>query len=235
MKRIGIIGGLGPESTVDYYKEIISAFNTKYKELTYPEIIIYSLNMKELLVFINKEQWSKISDWLLEKIKIVAGAGAEFAAIASNTPHIVFEEVNRKSPIPLLSIVEETCNTAEKFGVKRIGLLGTKLTMEADFYKKPFHSKGMEVIVPSETERELIQKRLFTEIELGILKDSTRDELLSIVKRMIDEDKIDSLILGCTELPLILPDSEFGIPFLNTTAIHCKSIVKYCIEDKADG
>jgi aspartate racemase len=235
MKKIGIVGGLGPESTVDYYKEIIAAFNTRYKELAYPEIIIYSANVKELLELVDSEQWEKISEWLLKKIKIVASAGADFAAIASNTPHIVFDEISKKSPIPLLSIVKETCNAAERLGVKRIGLMGTRLTMEADFYKKPFRDKGIQVIIPSEKERELIQKRLFTEIELGIFKDSTRKELLKIVKRMLEDDKIDSLILGCTELPLILPDSEFGIPFLNTTAIHCESIVKYCKGDKGDG
>jgi len=235
VKRIGIIGGLGPESTVDYYKEIISAFTEKHKELAYPEIIIYSANMNELLDFVNLEKWSEISEWLLEKVEFVSHAGAEFAAIASNTPHIVFEEVRKKSPIPLLSIVEETYKEAEKLGVKKIGLLGTKLTMEADFYKKPFRTKGIEIIIPSDVERELIQNRLFTEIELGIFKDSTKNELLEIIKRMIDDDNIDSVILGCTELPLILPDSEFGIPFLNTTAIHCESIIKYCIEDKTDG
>lgn len=230
MKRIGIIGGLGPESTVDYYKEIISAFNKKYKDLAYPEIIIYSANMNELMQLVNLKNWEKISEWLLEKIENVSRAGAEFAAIASNTPHIVFEEVRKKSPIPLLSIVEETCKEAGKLKVKKCGLMGTKLTMEADFYKKPFQSQGIEVIIPSEDERDLIQNRLFTEIELGIIKDSTREELLGIAKRMIDDDEIDSLILGCTELPLILPDSEHGIPFLNTTAIHCESIIKYCVE-----
>jgi aspartate racemase len=229
MKRIGIVGGLGPESTVDYYKRIISAFNTEYKELAYPEIIIYSVNMNELLGFVNGEQWEELSRWLLEKITIVSDAGADFAAIASNTPHIVFDEVDKSSPIPLLSIVEETCKEAERLGVKRVGLMGTKLTMEADFYKKPFRDRGMEIIVPSGSEKELIQERLFTEIELGILKDSTRDELLAIVKRMIDNDNVDSLILGCTELPLILPENKYGIPFLDTTAIHCESIINYCI------
>jgi aspartate racemase len=187
--------------------------------------------MNELLDFVNLEKWSEISEWLLEKVEFVSHAGAEFAAIASNTPHIVFEEVRKNSPIPLLSIVEETYKEAEKLGVKKIGLLGTKLTMEADFYKKPFRTKGIEIIIPSDVERELIQNRLFTEIELGIFKDSTRDELLGIVKRMIDEDKIDSLILGCTELPLILTESKYGVPFFNTTAIHCESIVRYCVEE----
>jgi len=230
MKKIGIIAGLVPESTVDYYKEIISAFNTQYKDLAYPEMVIYSANINKLLEFVNSKKWSEFAEWLGEKVTSVYRAGAEFAAIASNTPHIVFEEVKKNSPIPMLSIVEETCNTACKLKVKRIGLMGTKLTMESDFYKEHLHDKGITVITPSESERDLIQKRLFAEIELGIFKDSTRDELLKIVKRMMDDDKIDSLILGCTELPLILTESKYGIPFLNTTAIHCESIVKYCIQ-----
>ncbi len=230
MKKIGIIAGLGPESTVDYYKEIIKAFNTQYKDLAYPEMVIYSANINKLLEFVNSKKWSEFAEWLGEKVSSVYRAGAEFAAIASNTPHIVFEEVKKNSPIPMLSIVEETCKEAQRLKVKRIGLMGTRLTMESDFYKEHLQDKGISVVIPSETERELIQKRLFAEIELGIFKDSTRDELLKIVKRMIDDDKIDSLILGCTELPLILTESKYGIPFLNTTAIHCESIVKYCIQ-----
>jgi aspartate racemase len=232
MKRIGILGGIGPESTVDYYREIIRAFVTGHPELAYPEIIVYSANMNELMGFVAAKNWSALSEWLLEKITSLHLAGAEFAAIASNTPHIVFDEVISKSPIPLLSIVEETCKTAQEMGLKNIGLMGTKLTMEADFYKKPFISKGMSIVVPSEEEQNIIHHRLFSEIELGIIKDSTREELLLIVKRMVEEDHIDSLILGCTELPLILTESRFGIPFLNTSAIHCESIIKYCIEGK---
>ncbi|NLD35813.1 MAG: amino acid racemase [Desulfatiglans sp.] len=232
MKRIGILGGIGPESTVDYYREIIRAFVTGHPELAYPEIIVYSANMNELMGFVSTKNWPELSKWLLEKITSLHLAGAEFAAIASNTPHIVFDEISAKSPIPLLSIVEETCKTAQEMGLKNIGLMGTKLTMEADFYKKPFISKGMSIVVPSEEEQNIIHHRLFSEIELGIIKDSTREELLSIVKRMIEEEHIDSLILGCTELPLILTESRFGIPFLNTSAIHCESIIKYCIEGK---
>ena len=108
--------------------------------------------------------------------------------------------------------------------------MGTKFTMEADFYQKPFRAKDMEVIVPGKEEQRVIQEKLFSEIELGIIKDSTRDDLLAIVKRMREQDEIEALILGCTELPLILQKDEFGIPFLNTTAIHVESIVNYCIQ-----
>jgi aspartate racemase len=230
MKTIGLIGGLGPESTVDYYKEIISSFNTKHADLAYPEIIIYSANLNEFMGLVNTKQWQKISEWLLEKVFIIHHAGAEFAAIASNTPHIVFEEIESKSPIPLLSIVECTCAKAQDMRLKNIGLMGTKVTMEADFYKKPFNSKGISVVVPSEEEQQFIHQKLFSEIELGIFKESTREELLAIVKKMVDEKGVDSLILGCTELPLILTEGRYGIPFLNTSAIHCESIIKYCIE-----
>lgn len=230
MKKIGIIGGLGPESTVDYYKEITSSFHTRHSDLVCPEIIIYSTNPIEFIEFMNKKQWQKISEWLLEKIFSIHQAGAEFAAIASNAPHIVFEEIESKSPIPLLSIVESTCAVAQDKGLKNVGLMGTKLTMETDFYKKPFTSKGISVVVPSEEDQQLIHHKLFSEIELGIFKDSTREELLAIAKRMVDESGIDSLILGCTELPLILTKEKYGISFLNTTAIHCENIIKYCIE-----
>lgn len=229
MKIIGILGGLGPESTSDYYKEIISVFNTTYRELAYPEIIIYSANVNELMQLVNISAWNRLTEWLLEKIKHIHKAGAEFAVIASNTPHIVFDELNALSPIPLLSIVEQTCKKAQKMGLKNIGLMGTKLTMASDFYKKPFIHNGMSVVVPTENEQELIHQRLFSEIELGIFKDSTRNELLNIAERMAAQDGIDSLILGCTELPLILTQDAYGIPFLNTAAIHCESIIDYCI------
>ena len=231
MKTIGIIGGLGPESTVDYYKEIISAFNARYDEMVYPEIIIYSVNINEFMNFVETKNWLGLSEWLLEKISSIHRAGAQFAVVASNTPHIVFDEITSKSPIPLLSIVEETCNKAQEMDLKNVGLMGTKLTMEADFYKKPFISKGMSVVVPSEKEQQLIHHKLFSEIESGIFKDSTREKLLAIAKRMVDEEEVDALILGCTELPLILTESKYGIPFLNTTAIHCESIIKHCLQD----
>jgi len=170
----------------------------------------------------------RLADWLLEKVVALHRAGAEFAVIASNTPHVVFDDIQSKSPVPMLSIVEKTCKKAREKGLKRLGLLGTRFTMESDFYEKAFADKQMALFVPDREERELIHHRLFSEIELGIFKDSTRQELLSIVKKLIERHTIDAVILGCTELPLILTKDEFGIPFLNTTAIHVESIVKFC-------
>jgi len=229
MKRIGIIGGIGPESTVDYYKLIIEAFNKKQETPGYPEIIIYSADLYELMKIIEAKDWPGLTDWILEKLISLHKAGAEFAVIGSNTPHIVFEEISSRSPIPILSIIDETRKVAQMKGFKRLGLFGTKFTMESDFYRKAFEKNNMRVFVPEENDRELINQRLFSEIELGIIKDSTREELLTIAKKMIDRHDIEALILGCTELPLILTKDEFGISFLNTTAIHAESIVNYCI------
>ncbi len=229
MKKIGIVGGIGPESTLDYYRGIIDAFRERIGGMNYPDIIIYSADLTELLEILEAKAMERLTEWLMARIEALHRAGAEFAAIASNTPHVVFDEVARRSPLPLLSIVEATCRKAERLGVKRPGLMGTKFTMAADFFRKPFRERGMEVVVPLPEEQLFIHEKLFSEIELGIIREETREDLLAIAKAMIGRDGIDSLILGCTELPLILPGEAHGIPFLNTTAIHVEAIVGYCL------
>jgi aspartate racemase len=229
MKKIGIIGGMGPESTVEYYKLIIEAFKGGPVAFNYPEIVIYSANLSEFMPLLDGGKWVAMAEWLLGMVQALARAGAEFAAIGANTPHVVFDEVSSRSPVPMLSIVEATCARALSMGLKRPGLLGTGFTMKSDFYQKVFGRKGISLLVPEEPDRKLIHERLFSEIELGIIKDSTRRELLSVVERMIEKQGIDSVVLGCTELPLILDRSEYGIPFLNTTAIHAESIASYCL------
>lgn len=226
MKQIGIIGGLGPESTVDYYKSIIEAFRTE-GSLAVPEIIIYSLNIEEVLALVAKQEWSNLIFLLVAKIKALHRAGADFAVITANTPHIVFDEVQAKSPIPLLSIVTATRDKTRELELKKVGLLGTKFTMQTNFFSPQFSEKGISVVVPSTTDQDYIHDKLMTEIELGLFTEETRKGLLAIIEHMITVDGIDGIILGCTELPLILEKSEFGIPFLNTTAIHVESIVAY--------
>lgn len=232
IKRIGLIGGIGPLSTVDYYNRIVEFFQTNHSGIGYPEIIIYSANLHELMEIMAKNDLFRLVDWLSEKVAALQRAGAEFAVIGSNTPHVVFHRVSSRSPIPMLSIVEETSREAYSRGHKKSGLMGTIFTMESDFYQKAFEEKGMHIVVPEEEDRRLINDRLFSEIERGIIRDSTRKELLDIIEKMIGEHSIDSLILGCTELPLILDKDNFGIPFLNTTAIHVESIVNYCLGRK---
>ncbi len=228
MKKIGLVAGLGPESTIIYYKGIIDAFKNNGGGLNYPEIILYSANMGELMTMFEPGQQGGLVDWLVDKVEALERAGAEFAAIASNTPHVVFDEVQERSPLPLISILDETSRRAKARGFVNPGLLGTGFTMRADFYQKVFSREGFPLAVPDEADIDLIHKRLFTEIELGIIKDSTRQELIDIIGRMVKKNGIDSIILGCTELPLILDKPEYGVPVLDTTQIHVDAIVREC-------
>lgn len=227
MKLIGIIGGLGPESTVDYYKSIIDSFRTE-GSLAAPEMVIYSVDLEEVLALVSRQEWNSLIYLLVAKIKALHRAGADFAVISANTPHIVFDEVQARSPLPLLSIVTATLEKTTDLGLKNVGLLGTKFTMQRNFFSPQFSARGVSVVVPSAADQEYIHDKLMTEIELGIISDETRKGLLAVIERMITADNIDGVILGCTELPLILDKSDFGIPFLNTTAIHVESIVNYC-------
>lgn len=232
MKKIGIIGGLGPEATVDYYKEIIGYFNSinANGNLNYPEIIIYSVNMGEFLQYFIDKEFDKAVNYMVNRIERLKDSGADFAAISANTPHLLFNQYQAKTKIPLISIVECCREQAFKLGLKRCALLGTKFTMKADFYKNSFHKSGIEVISPNELEIEFINEKLFSEIELGIFKEETKQELLVIVQKMKKQHKIDSVILGCTEFPLMFKDEKyFDIPFLNTTRIHVEGIIKECL------
>lgn len=230
MKKIGLIGGLGPEATVDYYKEIIKAFSVDNVDLNYPEIIVYSVNMSEFIGLMKLKEYEKAASLLLEKLDALKRAGADFAAITANTPHLLFDELEKRSPLQLISIVEATSTEAVNRNLKRPGLFGTGFTMNASFYPEVFNRSNMEVIMPDQAEKEIINQKLFSEIEHGIFKDETRKLLIDIIQKMTVEKQIDSIILGCTEFPLILNEPEYcGIPVLNTTQIHVNKIVEACL------
>lgn len=230
MKRIGMIGGLGPESTLDYYNQLIRNYKEKSGGINAPEIILYSMDLISILNLIDERKYDLLVGKLIEAINSLYRAGADFAFISANTPHAVFQEVNKLTPIPLISIIDETCKKVKESKVKRVGLLGTQFTMESDFYQKAAELYNLEIVVPEKEEQLYIQDKLMSEIELGIFLDETRNGLLGIIKRMIDDEKIEGIILGCTELPLILTKSEFGIEFFNTTKIHVNSIIDYYIK-----
>lgn len=229
MKTIGILCGLGPESTIDYYKGIIKSFNNNSSDLKYPEIILISLDMNKFLEILNLGNMKILADWLIEKIKVLHIAGADFAVIASNTPHIVFNDIIKQVPIPILSIVEEACLKAIQRKFRKPLLLGTKYILQSDIYDKVFNNKDISIIKPDEKAQNYINDKIFSEIELGIIKETTKENFLRIIDYNIDKHGIDSVILGCTELPLIIKKSDLSVPILNTTEIHIESIVRYCI------
>ncbi|AJY71944.1 aspartate racemase [Geobacter sulfurreducens] len=230
MKKIGIIGGLGPESTIDYYKRITSFFHHYNQSLSTPEIIIYSVDLAEVFQLVEAQRWELLTALLVDRLASLRDAGADFAAISANTPHIVFDQVQARSPLPLISIVEVTLAAAQRLGVGRIGLLGTRLTMQANFYGERFAREGITVVVPEEPDQLFIEEKLLTEIELGIMREETRTALGDVIRRMQERHGIEAAILGCTELPLILDDKDANVPLLNTTALHVEEICRQCLE-----
>jgi aspartate racemase len=226
MKTLGIIGGLGPESTIDYYQRIVALYRKRTGDGSYPEFIINSVNLKKGLDFMAANNLAGMADYLLEGLGKLAGAGADFGLISANTPHIVFDDLAPKSPIPLISIVEATCTAAKARKLKRLALFGTRYKMQATFYSKVFSRQGIDLLVPEPNDQDYIHDKYMNELVPGKFLPETRAGLLAIVDRMKAKSDIDGVILAGTELPLILCDSDYnGIPFLNTTKIHVEAAV----------
>ena len=227
MKTVGIIGGVGPESTIEYYRFIIEAYREKKADDSYPSIIINSVDVNKYVSLATVNQFDKFAADLSVEIERLARAGADFGAIAANTPHIVFDQLQRRSPIPLLSIVEATREKAQSLGLKRIGLFGTRFTMTGGFYQKVFAGAGLEIVTPNESEQDYIHEKYIGELLKNIFAEETRAGLMTIVEQMREREQIEALILGGTELPLILRESEPSeVPFLDTTRIHVERIVR---------
>jgi len=226
MKTVGIVGGIAPESTIQYYRLMIAAYRERKRDGSYPPILINSIDMKTMLDLIGTNNLIGVTTYLIGEIEKLAQAGADFALIASNTPHIVFDDIQRQTSIRLLSIVNAACDSARGLGLKRVGLFGTRFTMQGRFYADVFSQKGISVIVPNTEEQEYIHSKYMSEMIAGIYLPETRNRMLAIANRLQEQDKIDGLVLGGTELPLLLHDSrESAIPFLDTTKIHTESAV----------
>src|SRR5438046_4132004 len=204
MKSLGIIGGVGPESTIEYYRSIIALYRERQRDGSYPEFIINSVDLKKGLDFMDANDLAGIADYLLEEIGKLARASANFGLISANTPHIVFDEVASKSPIPLISIVEATCAAAKARKLKRLALFGTRYTMQATFYPKVFSREGIELLLPDARDQSYIHDKYFKELVSGKFLPETRAGLLAIIVRMKANSDIDGLILAGTALPLIL-------------------------------
>ena len=226
MKTLGIIGGLGPESTIDYYGKIIALYRDRTGDGSYPQFIVNSVNLKKGLDFMEANNLPGMADYLVEEIGRARARRCSFGLISANTPHIVFDEVASKSPIPLVSIVEATCAAAKARKLKRLALFGTRYTMQATFYPKVFSRERIELLVPNLEDQTYIHDKYLNELVPGQFLPATRAGLLAIVDRMKANSDIDGVILAGTELPLILRESEHnGIPLLDTTEIHCEAAV----------
>ena len=225
MKKSGIIGGIGPASTLDYYSGIIDGVRAKTNDGNYPEILINSINMTGMLSLVQNKDWNALAEILLAAIQNLADAGAEFAAIASNTPHIVFDKVSERSVLPMVSIVDSACQYAKSKGCKKAVVIGTKFTMSSGLYSEAFKKHYIDAVVPSEDQQEAIHNLFFPNLENGIVIPADKQKMLDIVNGLISEHRADILILGCTELPLMIKDGDVDALTLNTTQIHIDAIV----------
>ena len=226
MKTAGMIGGLGPESTIDYYRAIISRYRERNPTGGYPLLLINSLDVAHGIKLVDSGRLSELADYLTAGVERLAHAGATFGFISANTPHIVFHEVQRRSAIPLLSIVRAACERAKSLGLKSVGLFGTRFTVQAAFYPEEFRRAGIAVVRPKESEQDFIHEKYLNELLNGAFLPETRAELLRIARRMKVEEGTDAVILAGTELPLLLRGHESEeIEFLDTTEIHVEAVV----------
>jgi aspartate racemase len=227
VKTLGIIGGIGPGSTIDYYQTIIELYRARKNDGSYPPILINSIDLQRVITTVGAAEFSALTDWLASELQKLDRAGADFAIMASNTPHLVFDEIAARSPLPLLSIVEKTCEAAKARGLRRLGLFGTRFTMQGTTYRDLFSANDIAIIVPEPADVEFVHEKYMSELVAGVFLPKTHAGLLAVVDRMARQSRIDGVILGGTELPLILRDpSHNGIPFLNTARIHCEAAVE---------
>lgn len=227
MKTIGIIGGIGPESTIDYYRKIVSGYCEYDINGNYPRIIINSINMSEMLNLLGADRFDEIADNLVIEFGKLAAAGADFGLLASNTPHIVFDKVREFSPLPLISIVEATYNKVKELGLQRVALFGTKFTMNGGFYDEVFLQHNIQVFIPDDADQSFIHEKYLAELIKGNILNDTKAKLLEIASKMKEEHGIQGLILGGTELSLILQNGDApGVHIIDTTDAHVESILE---------
>ncbi len=227
MRTLGIIGGLGPESTIDYYRSIIALYRERSGGEGYPPMIIVSLDVDKGLRMLNNNQHQQLVEYLVGGIRQLAHAGAHFALISANSPHIVFESVRVASPLPLISIVEAACQAVQRAGLKRVGLLGTRFTMGGRFYRDVFEKQGIALITPSDQEQTGIHDKYINELLLGKFLPETREFLQGVIATLQERDGVEGVVLAGTELPLILRGtSAAGLPMFDTTQIHVEAAVE---------
>ncbi len=220
MKTLGIVGGIAPGSTVDYYRLLVAAYRDQRQDGSYPPILINSIDLKRLLDLVGDNQLAELTDWLVREVERLARGGADVALLASNTPHIVFEELSRRAPIPLLSIVAAARDAAADLGLRTVGLLGTRFTMQGRFYPEVFARRGITVRTPSPGDQAYVHERYMQELIPGEFRPETRRGILEIIQRL-GQDGAEGVLLAGTELPLLLRDADSGaVRLLDTTRIH---------------
>jgi len=224
MKKLGLIGGTGPESTLLYYRKFVYQANKRKGPLFFPKLTIDSVNVYDVLAMCEQQDYRGLVSYLEQAVHNLVAAGAEVVALTGNTPHIVFDALQARASVPLVSIITSVSQTICQHGLKTVGLIGTGFTMKADFFKKPLREAGISVITPAEHEMTFIANKIHDELEQGIIVPETRDKFIAIIERMAEEQGIEAIILGCTELPLLFEGINLPVTPLDTVDIHIDAL-----------
>jgi aspartate racemase len=227
-KRIGILGGLTPESTVTYYMHIVHRYHELFGDHGYPECVIYGVSFQKYEDWMNAENWDSIEGALLEGLRVLRGAGADFAVIATNTMHILFDRLQAQAGFPLLSIVDATAEAVRGEGISKVGLLGTGFTMGKPFYREGLKRYGIETVIPEEADRDYIVKVIFEELSIGKIRDESRRVFLRIIDDLVDRGA-EGVVLGCTEIPLLVRQCDTGVKVFDTAVVHAEKALRYAL------
>jgi aspartate racemase len=242
MKSLGIVGGIGPESTIEYYRFILEGYRKRMPAAPSPEelragaqsvphLIIDSIDVNRGLAMLGANDLAALANYVSESVGRLTRAGAEVALIAANTPHIVFGEVERRAAIPMISLVRATCERALALGLRKLALLGTGFTMRGRFYPEVFSRAGIELVTPDEEEKDFIHPAYIGELLKNQFLPATRERMLACISRLRKQDGIQAVILAGTELPLLLRGAQpAGLPFLDTTLIHVDAAINAILD-----
>ena len=214
-----MVGGIAPPSTVDYYNLLIAGYQAR-RQGAFPRIVINSLDLDGMLKLVNAEDWPAMTDRLVAEVGRLERAGATIGLLAANTAHVVFDDVQARCTLPLVSIVQAACDAAAAQGLRALGLLGTRFTMENGFYQRVFSGRGLRIVVPGADDLAWVHQRYFGELIYNQFTDSTRAGMVDVIGRMREADRIDAVLLAGTELPLLLREVSVGIPLVDTTRVH---------------
>jgi aspartate racemase len=225
MKIVGLVGGVSWVSTLDYYKLINEGVNEKLGGLNFAECIIYSLNFAD----VQEKTWQNSFDLLLNACNRLKETGVDAIVLCANTAHLFADDLQKETNMPLIHIVTETAKTVRKKGLTKVGLLGTKFTMEMDFYRKKLEEYNLEVLIPDKQEvRDYIQHTIKEELGRGLIIPDTKQKYISIMNELIAKGA-EGIILGCTEIPMLISQADISIPVFDTTEIHSKAIVDFAL------
>lgn len=227
-KRIGILGGLSPESTITYYEYITRTYYARFGDYNYPEILIYSINFQEFVEWQREGRWDKAANRMVEALTALQRAGADFGVIATNTMHIVFGEVQERSPMPLISIIDATAEVIKREGVSVVGLLGTVFTMRESFYKDGLSRHGIKTLVPRPEDQGFIDRVIYEELTVGKILPDSRRGFLRIIEDLTRRGS-QGIVLGCTEIPLLIGEEDCDARLFNTTTIHAAKALEYAL------